>query len=73
MGNCHVVGPNEALVISGGCCSASKKKYIIGSWGCAWCFVTEVQRIKLGIMTIQPRVTSCESAKGSFLHVLRVL
>ena len=20
MGNCHTVGPNEALVISGGCC-----------------------------------------------------
>ena len=68
MGNCHTVGPNEALVISGGCCGNQGKKYLVGGYGWAWCFVTEVQRISLEIMTLLPSVTNCESAKGNVLH-----
>jgi flotillin len=40
------------------------KKYLVGGYGWAWCFVTEVQRISLEIMTLLPSVTNCESAKG---------
>lgn len=68
MGNCHTVGPNEALVISGGCCGNQGKKYLVGGYGWAWCLVTEVQRISLEIMTLLPSVTNCESAKGNVLH-----
>lgn len=64
MGNCHTVGPNEALVISGGCCGNQGKKYLVGGCGWAWCLVTEVQRLSLEIMTLLPSVTNCESAKG---------
>jgi len=68
MGNCHTVGPNEALVISGGCCGSQGKKYLVGGYGWAWCLVTEVQRISLEVMTLLPRVTNCESAKGKLPH-----
>jgi len=27
----------------GGCCGARNRKTIIGGWGWAWCFVTDVQ------------------------------
>ena len=73
MGNCHTVGPNEALVISGGCCGNQGKKYLVGGYGWAWCFVTEVQRISLEIMTLLPSVTNCESAKGNVLMNLLVI
>ena len=64
MGNCHTVGPNEALVISGGCCGNEGKKYIVGGYGWAWCLVTETQRLSLEIMTLLPSVSNCESKKG---------
>ena len=64
MGNCHVVGPDKALVISGGCCGAQRKRYITGGYAFACCCVTEVQRIELGIMTLKPTVTDCETSRG---------
>ena len=70
MGNCNTVGPNEVLVISGGCCGKNNmsKKYIIGGSGWSWWFVTDVQRLSLEIMTLIPHVEqivlSCETAQG---------
>ena len=43
MGNVCTSGPNEALVISGGCFSDNKRT-IVGGWGWAWWCVTDVQR-----------------------------
>ena len=73
MGNCHTVGPNQAMVISGGCCSKNSKRYVHNG-GCAfaWCFVTDVQFLNLGIMTILPTVKDCESAKGVRVNVTAV-
>lgn len=64
MGNIHTVGPNEALVISGGCCGAEGRKYIIGGWGWAWWFVTDTQSISLEVMTLNPVCESVETSEG---------
>lgn len=72
MGNIHTVGPNEALVISGGCCGAQSKKTIIGGWGWAWCLVTDVQTISLEVMTLNPVCENVETSEGVPLTVTGV-
>ncbi|XP_064533992.1 flotillin-2 isoform X6 [Pseudopipra pipra] len=44
MGNCYTVGPNEALVVSGGCCGSDQKQYVYGGWAWAWWCITDTQR-----------------------------
>ncbi|XP_074640229.1 flotillin-2-like [Tubulanus polymorphus] len=72
MGNIHTVGPNEALIISGGCCGAQSKKTIIGGWGWAWCLVTDVQAISLEVMTLNPVCEHVETSEGVPLTVTGV-
>lgn len=37
MGNIHTTGPNEALIVSGGCVGGSERKVIVvGGWAWAW-------------------------------------
>ncbi|XP_039270836.2 flotillin-2-like [Styela clava] len=72
MGNCHTVGPNEALVVSGGCCGGDHKQYVIGGWAWAWCMVTEVQRLSLEVMTLNPVCENVETAQGVPLTVTGV-
>jgi len=64
MGNVHVAGPNEAIVISGGCGGGSSKRYIKGGWGWQWMLVSEAQKISLEVMTLLPKVSNCETKKG---------
>ena len=64
MGNIHSSGPNEALVVSGGCCGQThNKQIIVGSWAWAWWCVTDVQRLSLEVMTLEPRC-ECETKEG---------
>eukprot|EP00062_Callorhinchus_milii_P011686 gi/632957886/ref/XP_007894730.1/ PREDICTED: flotillin-2 [Callorhinchus milii] len=72
MGNCHTVGPNEALVVSGGCCGSDDKQYLIGGWAWAWWCVSQTQRISLEIMTLQPKCEDVETAEGVALTVTGV-
>nr|XP_020659132.1 flotillin-2 [Pogona vitticeps] len=72
MGNCHTVGPNEALVVSGGCCGSDNKQYIYGGWAWAWWCISDTQRISLEIMTLQPRCEDVETAEGVALTVTGV-
>uniref|UniRef100_A0A098M044 Flotillin n=1 Tax=Hypsiglena sp. JMG-2014 TaxID=1550645 RepID=A0A098M044_9SAUR len=72
MGNCHTVGPNEALVVSGGCCGSDDKQYIYGGWAWAWWCISDTQRISLEIMTLQPRCEDVETAEGVALTVTGV-
>lgn len=67
MGNCHVVGPDEVMVVSGGC--TNRKQIVIG--GCAWaCYgITNVQRLSLNVMTLEPQCQSVETKQGVALHV----
>ncbi|XP_040194466.1 flotillin-2 isoform X1 [Rana temporaria] len=72
MGNCHTVGPNEALVVSGGCCGSDTKQYVYGGWAWAWWCIADTQRISLEIMTLQPRCEDVETAEGVALTVTGV-
>ncbi|KAJ8257050.1 hypothetical protein COCON_G00192020 [Conger conger] len=72
MGNCYTVGPNEALVVSGGCSGSNEKAYIVGGWAWAWWCVTDTQRITLEIMTLQPKCEDVETAEGVALTVTGV-
>ena len=37
MGNIHTCGPNEAMIVSGGCAGGSEKKVtVVGGWAWAW-------------------------------------
>merc|ERR1712096_523942 len=71
-GQCHTVGPNEALVVSGGCFGNDGKKYVIGGWAWACAFVTEVQRLSLEVMTLNPVCEHVETAQGVPLTVTGV-
>ncbi|KAI4813891.1 hypothetical protein KUCAC02_003112 [Chaenocephalus aceratus] len=72
MGNCHTVGPNEALVVSGGCCGSDQKTYVVGGWAWAWWLISDIQRITLEIMTLQPKCDDVETAEGVALTVTGV-
>ncbi|XP_067931673.1 flotillin-2a-like [Watersipora subatra] len=72
MGNCYAVGPNEMMVISGGCCGNDGKKYISGGWGWAWCCVSDVQHLPLEVMTLHPQCESVETSEGVPLYVTGV-
>lgn len=64
MGQIYTVGPNEALVVSGGCFGSRAKKTVVGGWAWAWAFVSDVQSISMEVMTLNPRCESVETAKG---------
>lgn len=64
MGQCHTVGPNEALVVSGGLFGNDGKRYVIGGWAWACACVTEVQRLSLEVMTLNPTCEHVETAQG---------
>ncbi|XP_059931769.1 flotillin-2b [Gadus macrocephalus] len=72
MGSCLTVGPNEALVVSGGCCGSDQKTYMVGGWAWAWCLISNTQRITLEIMTLQPRCEDVETAEGVAITVTGV-
>ncbi|XP_023266091.1 flotillin-2-like [Seriola lalandi dorsalis] len=71
MGNCLTVGPNEALVVSGGC-GSDDKEYIVGGWAWAWWFLSDAQRISLELMTLWPRCEDVETAEGVAIIVTGV-
>ena len=72
MGNVYTVGPNEALIVSGGCCGSARKRTIVGGWAWAWNCVTDVQTISLEVMTLNPRCENAETAKGVAVTVTGV-
>ncbi|XP_059474218.1 flotillin-2 isoform X1 [Neocloeon triangulifer] len=72
MGNIYTVGPNEALIVSGGCCGSTKKTTIVGGWAWAWWLVTDVQRLSLEVMTLNPMCEQVETAQGVPLTVTGV-
>ncbi|XP_062408378.1 flotillin-2b [Sardina pilchardus] len=70
MGSCLTVGPNEALVVSGGC--GNEKSYVMGGWSWAWWLISDAQRITLEIMTLQPKCEDVETAEGVAITVTGV-
>jgi len=72
MGNVHTCGPNECIVISGGCFGNTGKNMITGSWAWAWWLVTDVQRMSLEVMTLNPICDNVETKQGVPLTVTGV-
>lgn len=66
------MGPNEALVVSGGCCGSDEKTYVVGGWSWAWWLLSDAQRLTLEIMTLQPRCEDVETAEGVAITVTGV-
>ncbi|KAH9284607.1 Flotillin-2 [Echinococcus granulosus] len=72
MGAVYTVGPNKALVISGGCLGGRRVRTIIGGWGWAWCCLSNVQTISLEVMTLNPTCKHVETIEGVPLTVTGV-
>ena len=72
MGNINVTGPDEAVIVSGGCCGGSAKKYKVHGWLWSWAMVTNVERLNLNVMTLKPTCTSVETSQGVPLTVTGV-
>uniref|UniRef100_A0A8C9W135 Flotillin n=1 Tax=Scleropages formosus TaxID=113540 RepID=A0A8C9W135_SCLFO len=72
MGNCYTVGPNEALVVSGGCCGSDQKTYVVGGWAWAWWLISDIQKLTLEVMTILCRCENIETSEGVPLDVTGV-
>merc|ERR1719264_220727 len=64
--------PNECVIISGGCCGSTSKKTVVGGWAWAWWLVTDVQRVSLEVMTLNPVCENVETAQGVPLTVTGV-
>lgn len=73
MGNIQTVGPNEALIVSGGFCRPSKKQIIVGGWCWATWMLTNIQRISLQVMTLNPKCEHVQSCYGVPLTVTGVV
>lgn len=58
--------------IPGGCCGSTKKRTIVGGWAWAWWLVTDVQRLSLEVMTLNPMCEGVETAQGVPLTVTGV-
>lgn len=56
----------------GGCCGSTKKRTIVGGWAWAWWLVTDVQRLSLEVMTLNPMCEMVETAQGVPLTVTGV-
>lgn len=72
MGNINTVGPNEALIVSGGCCGSANKTMVVGGWAWSWCLLTDVQRLSLEVMTLTPKCENVETSQGVPLTVTGV-
>jgi len=71
MGNIVTAGPNEAVVVYGGCVKTDAT-YVVG--GSAWktWYVSRSDRMSLEVMTLHPSFTSCKTLKGVPVNVRAV-
>lgn len=72
MGQIHTVGPNKALIVSGGFCGSTKRTTIVGGWAWAWWLITDVQCLSLEVMTLNPVCDTVETVHGVPLTVTGV-
>ncbi|XP_041749947.1 flotillin-2a isoform X3 [Coregonus clupeaformis] len=55
-----------------GCCGSDEKTYVVGGWSWAWWLISDIQRITLEIMTLQPKCEDVETAEGVAITVTGV-
>ena len=71
MGNIVVAGPNEVIVVSGGCLG-KESRYVAGGFAWkTWC-VSRSERLSLEVMTLLPTVTNAETKDGVPINVSAV-
>ncbi|XP_064834483.1 flotillin-2a isoform X2 [Oncorhynchus masou masou] len=63
---------DHALRSRRGCCGSDGKSYVVGGWSWAWWLITDIQRITLEIMTLQPKCEDVETAEGVAITVTGV-
>ncbi|KZC09313.1 Flotillin-2, partial [Dufourea novaeangliae] len=61
-----------SIIITGGCCGLMRKRTIVGGYAFTWWFVTDVQRLSLEVMTLNPVCGNVETAQGVPLTVTGV-
>ena len=59
-------------MIAGGCFGSSGKNMVTGSWAWAWWLVTDVQKMSLEVMTLNPVCDNVETKQGVPLTVTGV-
>uniref|UniRef100_A0A1A9V4P6 PHB domain-containing protein n=1 Tax=Glossina austeni TaxID=7395 RepID=A0A1A9V4P6_GLOAU len=69
MGAIHTSGPNEVIVISGGCCGRRRVRTIVGGWTWAWWASNDVQYLYLNVMTVKPQCMHVETVEGVPINV----
>ncbi|XP_022161407.1 flotillin-2 [Myzus persicae] len=72
MGQIHTVGPNKALIVSGGFCGSTRRTTVVGGWAWAWWLITDVQYLSLEVMTLNPMCDTVETVHGVPLTVTGV-
>uniref|UniRef100_A0AAQ4QIC2 Flotillin n=1 Tax=Gasterosteus aculeatus aculeatus TaxID=481459 RepID=A0AAQ4QIC2_GASAC len=65
-------GWSPVLGCKGGCCGSDQKTYVVGGWAWAWWLISDIQRITLEIMTLQPKCEDVETAEGVAITVTGV-
>uniref|UniRef100_A0A8C4NNB9 Flotillin n=1 Tax=Dicentrarchus labrax TaxID=13489 RepID=A0A8C4NNB9_DICLA len=73
MGHCLIWSISFYLYTTlGGCCGSDQKTYVVGGWAWAWWLISDIQRITLEIMTLQPKCDDVETAEGVAITVTGV-
>uniref|UniRef100_A0A8C6WEW5 Flotillin n=1 Tax=Neogobius melanostomus TaxID=47308 RepID=A0A8C6WEW5_9GOBI len=65
---CYLISRRE----TSGCCGSDQKTYVVGGWAWAWWLISDIQRITLEIMTLQPKCEDVETAEGVAITVTGV-
>lgn len=73
MGNIQTTGPNEALIVSGGCCRPAKRQIIVGGWCWKTWMLTNIQVLSLEVMTLNPKCEHVQSCHGVPITVTGVV
>uniref|UniRef100_A0A8C9SWX1 Flotillin n=1 Tax=Scleropages formosus TaxID=113540 RepID=A0A8C9SWX1_SCLFO len=62
----------NCLFFVSGCCGSDQKTYVVGGWAWAWWLISDIQKITLEIMTLQPKCEDVETAEGVAITVTGV-
>lgn len=72
MGNYYTCGPNELLVVSGGCGGRRQKKYVSGGYAYVWWGISNAQYLTLETLTVFPQCLDVETREGVAVNVSTV-
>ena len=68
MGNIVTAGPNEVVVISGGCVGKAPNKFIVDGRAWKW-WMADSMRMSLEVSPVYPQVYNCTTKNGVPLNM----